>query len=163
MRRTNRVTAIVSVRHATRFFLFARKFLLIAGSDSIARTETQPGRAPSESNRVKKPRRRVCRSRKRVSLLPFLSFFPLPSFTSHLFSFFFRSRRMYFRSGCTREKRPMESQFVASLPRSSRADHTSFATKRQKKKERGKIIEKRLARGGEVRARNTPMREIHYR
>jgi len=71
--RTNRVTAIVAERHAIRFFLFARKFLLIAGSDSIARTETQPGRAPSESNRVKKPCRRVCRSRKRVPLLSFFS------------------------------------------------------------------------------------------
>lgn len=79
MRRTNRVTAIVAERpRATRFFLFARKFLLIASSDSIARTETQPGRAPSESNRVKKPCRRVCRSRKRVPL-PTLFFLPLPS------------------------------------------------------------------------------------
>lgn len=47
---------------------------MIAGSDSIARTETQPGRAPSESNRVKKPCRRVCRSRKRVPLPPFFPF-----------------------------------------------------------------------------------------
>jgi len=83
--------------HATRFFLFARKFLLIAGSDSIARTETQPGRAPSESNRVKKPCRWVCRSRKRV-LLP--SFFP-SAFAECIFDRALAAR-----------KQPMESQFV---------------------------------------------------
>jgi len=129
-----------------RFFLFARKSLLIAGGDSIARTETQPGHARrSESNRVKKPRRRrVCRTRKRVPLrAPLLFFHPrsqpeLP----------FDSRRMCFRSGRRREKRPIETQSAASLSDQPRAIGSHIFRGQTGEKPRGENREGTRSRTG---------------
>lgn len=70
--------------------------------------------------------------------------------------FFLRSFcRMYFRSGFSCEKRPMESQFAVLLSRSPGADHTSFMANEKREENNRKRVWRSHWRGKYISARVT--------